>query len=185
MINLNALLTMTRMVAPVIEQSAKAFNTDNVFEYEVPINNDLLGRMSEFFGERFRITKVIFSTKSPETWLLYNNPDGYTNAWCASGKNLHGATVIYINYRLVRGNLKHSGDIKKVARDILKHIVHEGRHLFDSQTGKDFDNFSIEYRERQQEQRAFRDQEVFVITDRDVDWMINIIRKIESTHGDK
>ena len=64
-------------------------------------------------------------------------------------------------------------------------MVHEGRHLFDAQTGKDFDNFSIRYEDRQQEQRAFRDQEIFYITDRDIKWVKDIIRRIESQYGDK
>ena len=67
----------------------------------------------------------------------------------------------------------------------MKHVVHECRHLFDAQTGADFDDFSIEYEDRQHEQRAFRDQEIFLITDKDINWIAGIIRKIESTHGNK
>ena len=184
MTNLKALLTVSRRIAPVIENGAKAFNTDNVFDHEVQFNSDLLRRMSEFFGEPFKITKVIFSTKDPHTWELQDE-EYTTNAWCCSGKNLHGATIMYVNYRLVRAQLKHYNDIDKVARTIVKHMVHEGRHLFDAQTGKDFDNFSIRYEDRQHEQRAFRDQEIFYITDRDIKWVKDIIRHIESLYGDK
>lgn len=184
MINTKALLTVARKIAPVIDHGAKAFNKDRIIEHEETFNQDLLRRLSNFFGASFKVTKVIFSTKDPHTWIV-SDDDGTVNGWCCSGKDLHGSTILFINYRSVLAQLKRNDDITKVSRLVMKHVVHECRHLFDAQTGADFDDFSIEYEDRQHEQRAFRDQEIFLITDKDINWIAGIIRKIESTYGNK
>ena len=179
-----------RFLQPVINDVAKAFNHNvGLIEEQFPIDGDLLRRLSGFFGHTFRISSIILTTKDPQSWVIvdknYSRVDT-SNGWCASGYDMHGTTVIYINYRNVRNTIRrHSGLITKAATKMLKDIIHECRHIYDSQTGKAFDDFRIAYDDRIQEQRAHTAEDVFIITDHDIRWVENIIRRIESLYGDK
>ena len=178
-----------RFMQPLVDDVAKAFNKNaNLIEERYPIDGDLLRRLSGFFGHTFRLSDIVFTTKDPTTWSLIDRDDkeSITLGWCASGTDIYGSTVIYVNYREVRYMIHHNkGLITPAATRVLKTIIHECRHIYDSQTGKQFDDFSVKYEDRVHERRAFKASDIFIIMDRDIRWIEDIIRRIESRYGDK
>lgn len=146
---------------------------------ERPIDQDLKRRMEGFFGGKLDVRSLILTSLDPRAWIV-DTDNTMRNGWCYAGKDLAGSKHFYINYNAVLKYLdKHHGQLTKVAKELVKIVVHECRHLFDAQTGRDFDGVDVKYEDRSEEKRAYYAQYAFVITDHDIRWMENILREIE------
>ena len=145
---------------------------------ERPIDQDLKRRMEGFFGGKLDVRSLIITSLDPRAWITDTDND-MRDGWCYAGKDLSGSKQFYINYNAVSKYLdKHRGQLTKVAKELVKVVVHECRHLFDAQTGRDFE-FNVKYEDRSHEKRAHYAQDAFIITDHDIRWMEGILREIE------
>lgn len=62
-------------------------------------------------------------------------------------------------------------------KDLIRTIVHECVHIFDSHTGGEFE-YNVKYEDRVQERRAFWAQGIFVITAKHVNWGLSLIGQV-------
>ena len=150
---------------------------------EEPIDSDFKRRLEGFYGGELKIKLIVITSMDPRSWLLDVDRDsGGSSGWCYSGTGKAGVRLIYVNYKFVLGYIDHyHGQLTKVAEKVIRIIVHECRHAFDSQHGKRFDDpDKVEYKDRIHEQRAFNAEGVFIITDHDIRWIEGILKKIES-----
>lgn len=149
---------------------------------EEPIDNDFKRRLEGFYGGELKIKLIVITSLDPRSWLLDVDVDaGGNSGWCYCGTGLSGVRFVYVNYNFVLGYIKqYNGQLTKVAEKVIKIIAHECRHAFDSQNGKKFDGSEKEYKDRQEERRAFHAENSFTITDHDIRWIEGILKKIES-----
>lgn len=180
---ISAHATVVQHAIPALLDIADCFSIGkrNVHIVE-PIDSDFKRRMEGLFGHSFKLDKMIITNKDPRAWIL-NTDKNNASGWCIVGENTVGARTIYINYNYILHYIKQArGQLTTVAKHVLKTIVHESRHIFDAQTGRKFDDFSIEWEDRQQEQRAIHASNIFIITDHDIRWIEGILRRIKTDY---
>lgn len=158
-----------------------AIGKNNV-HIEEPIDGDFKRRLEGLFGREFKLDKMIITNKDPRSWIL-NTDKETSRGWCVVGENVTGVRTIYINYNYILHYIKQThGQLTVVAKHVLKTMVHESRHVFDGQTGRKFDDFTIEWENRQQEQRSIRASNIFIITDHDIRWIEDVLRRIKTDY---
>lgn len=180
---ISAHATVVQHAIPALLDIADLFSIGkhNVHIVE-PINNDFKRRLEGLFGHSFKLDNLVITNKDPRAWILNTDEIGAAG-WCVAGENVTGTRTIYVNYNVILQYIKQAhGQLTTVAKHVLKTIVHESRHAFDSQTGRKFDDFSIKWEDRQHEQRAINASNIFVITDHDIRWVEGILRRIKTDY---
>lgn len=180
---ISAHATVVQHAIPALLDIADCFSIGehNVHIVE-PIDNDFKRRMEGLFGHSFKLDNMIITNKDPRAWILNTDEDN-PSGWCIVGENVTGVRTIYVNYNYILHYIKQAhGQLTTVAKHVLKTIVHESRHVFDGQTGRKFDDFSIKWEDRQHEQRAIHASNIFVITDHDIRWIEGILRRIKTDY---
>ena len=169
---------ISRISELMLEMSRIINKADAQINITVSMDANFKHRLEQFFGNKFKLDKIIITNTHPESWAIGDDEE-VSFGWSCSKTNSTGSTEIYINYRYFRSWIqdKHV-DKKKLIDKFVRLIVHECRHAYDAQNGESFD-FKLEYRERPQEIRAFAAEKTFVVTDADVRWVESIIQQIE------
>lgn len=171
-----------RLVTGVIIGLDRIWNaSENAVRVPVAIDPELISDLTGFLQQVFHVQAgafrpryAIVTNQDPETWPNRNG-EGPTLGWCFSGKNYSGVQDLYINYRYFKSIFNHP--TREGVEHLIRTIVHECVHIFDSHTGGKFE-YNVKYKDRVQEKRAFWAQDIFVITAKHVNWGLSLIGQV-------
>lgn len=172
-----------RMISGVLLGLDRVWNAfENIVHVPVAIDPELISDLTGFMEQAFRIQAgtfrpryAIVTNQDPDTWPDHQGKLGGTIAWCFSGKNVSGIQDLYINYRYYQNLFNHP--TREGVRYLIRTIVHECVHIFDSHTGGKFE-YDVKYEDRVQEKRAFWAQNMFVVTAKHVNWGLSMIGQV-------
>lgn len=152
-----------------------------------PMDQDFVRRLGEHYGATFRIRNMVVTNTNPNTWPnpIDDQPNP-TMGWCAMGQG--SSTVdFYINVRVILSWFDRIfnaagaiGTASKVNQFIFL-IVHECRHLYDSQTDGTIDT-TKDYDEQDHERAANESARTFQITEKDRAWVKSVIQKVTAEY---
>ena len=177
----------------ILKELHAAYNKGEVtIHMEFPFDQQMIKRLSDFYGAPIKATKIVVTNASPSTWSLAKESDGLMG-WCymGSGSGVSYPTELWINVRVLtswmaRFSVAFVNDARVNKYDyFLGVVVHECKHLWDMQYGKEFDviregDSFFKYRRYKHERRAQEAATKFEITDRDRAWAKRIIDQVEA-----
>lgn len=172
-----------RLVTGVIIGLDRIWNaSENAVHVPVAIDPELISDLTGFLQQVFHVQAgtfrpryAIVTNQDPDTWPDQNGKGSTVVGWCLSGKNYSGVQDLYINYRYYKKLFDHP--TREGVKHLLRTIVHECVHIFDSHTGGEFE-YNVKYEDRVQEKRAFWAQDIFVITANHVNWGLSLIGQV-------
>lgn len=159
---------------------------------EFPFDQAMIKRLSDFYGAPIKVTKLIVTNMSPTTWNIATETPGLMG-WCypGNGSGVSFPTELWVSARFMTswiarfsGAFLNDNRINKYDA-FIGTVVHECKHLWDMQYGKEFDVMQegdsfFKYRRYQHERRAQEAATKFEITDRDRAWAKKIIDQVEA-----
>ncbi len=148
----------------------KEFNTDALVKVTVKINPMMLRRLEKQFEGSLDVRNIVITNEAPETWNVVNETPNNLPAcgWCHGGYGRSAALDLYVNYRLYKKQLL-SGEY----HEFLLTIVHECRHLFNSQQGLKYESDQAE------EDTADTAEDAYVVQPDDISWAKDVVKKIK------
>lgn len=177
----------------ILKELHSAYNKGEVsIHMEFPFDQAMIKRLSDFYGAPLKATKIIVTNMSPLTWNIATETPGLMG-WCYPGKGsgVSFPTELWVNVRFMTswiarfsGAFLNDNRINKYDA-FIGTVVHECKHLWDMQHGKEFDvmregDSFFKYRKYQHERRAQEAATKFEITDRDRAWAKKIIDQVEA-----
>lgn len=177
----------------ILKELHSAYNKGEVsIHMEFPFDQAMIKRLSDFYGAPLKATKIIVTNMSPLTWNIATETPGLMG-WCYPGKGsgVSFPTELWVNVRFMTswiarfsGAFLNDNRINKYDA-FIGTVVHECKHLWDMQYGKEFDvmregDSFFKYRKYQHERRAQEAATKFEITDRDRAWAKKIIDQVEA-----
>ena len=164
----------------ILKELHDAYNKGQAsIHIEVPVDQSMITRLSEYFGEPIKVTKVVFTSMAPSTWNRGIGISGTVGGWCypgALGPGRSFPTELWINTRAVFSWMKRfettwmiSGGSINIYDYFLKIFIHECKHLCDIQNGRDL-NTKIPDLFSPHERRARKAAARFEIKDSDRAW---------------
>lgn len=177
----------------ILKELHSAYNKGEVsIHMEFPFDQAMIKRLSDFYGAPLKATKIIVTNMSPLTWNITTETPGLMG-WCYPGKGsgVSFPTELWVNVRFMTswiarfsGAFLNDNRINKYDA-FIGTVVHECKHLWDMQYGKEFDvmregDSFFKYRKYQHERRAQEAATKFEITDRDRAWAKKIIDQVEA-----
>ena len=177
----------------ILKELHSAYNKGEVsIHMEFPFDQAMIKRLSDFYGAPLKATKIIVTNTSPLTWNIATETPGLMG-WCYPGKGsgVSFPTELWVNVRFMTswiarfsGAFLNDNRINKYDA-FIGTVVHECKHLWDMQYGKEFDvmregDSFFKYRKYQHERRAQEAATKFEITDRDRAWAKKIIDQVEA-----
>lgn len=177
----------------ILKELHSAYNKGEVsIHMEFPFDQAMIKRLSDFYGAPLKATKIIVTNMSPLTWNIATETPGLMG-WCYPGKGsgVSFPTELWVNVRFMTswiarfsGAFLNDNRINKYDA-FIGTVVHECKHLWDMQYGKEFDvmregDSFFKYRRYQHERRAQEAATKFEITDRDRAWAKKIIDQVEA-----
>ena len=166
-----------------------------VIEEEFDFPRDINDHLSEFYGGKVEIKKLVITNLHPEEWQLMGNPN-ILGGWCMAQNQQHD-TTIYVTYssfmRVFRRIMfgmgwslnDHHGRSMTAADALIRTIVHEAKHLYDQQNGRDMtppDNYANDpnaYKNTPFEKDAREAQRNYEPTPSDIAWANKIIARVK------
>lgn len=177
----------------VLKELHTAYNKGEVsIHMEFPFDQAMIKRLSDFYGAPIKVTKLIVTNMSPTTWNIATETPGLMG-WCypGNGSGVSFPTELWVSARFMTswiarfsGAFLNDNRINKYDA-FIGTVVHECKHLWDMQYGKEFDvvregDSFFKYRKYQHERRAQEAATKFEITDRDRAWAKKIIDQVEA-----
>lgn len=177
----------------VLKELHAAYNKGEVsIHMEFPFDQAMIRRLSDFYGAPIKVTKLIVTNMSPTTWNIATETPGLMG-WCypGNGSGVSFPTELWVSARFMTswiarfsGAFLNDNRINKYDA-FIGTVVHECKHLWDMQYGKEFDvmregDSFFKYRKYQHERRAQEAATKFEITDRDRAWAKKIIDQVEA-----
>lgn len=177
----------------VLKELHAAYNKGEVsIHMEFPFDQAMIKRLSDFYGAPIKVTKLIVTNMSPTTWNIATETPGLMG-WCypGNGSGVSFPTELWVSARFMTswiarfsGAFLNDNRINKYDA-FIGTVVHECKHLWDMQYGKEFDvvregDSFFKYRKYQHERRAQEAATKFEITDRDRAWAKKIIDQVEA-----
>lgn len=177
----------------VLKELHAAYNKGEVSVHmEFPFDQQMIKRLSDFYGAPIKVTKLIVTNMSPTTWNIATETPGLMG-WCYPGKGsgVSFPTELWVSARFMTswiarfsGAFLNDNRINKYDA-FIGTVVHECKHLWDMQYGKEFDvvregDSFFKYRKYQHERRAQEAATKFEITDHDRAWAKKIIDQVEA-----
>lgn len=177
----------------ILKELHAAYNKGEVsIHMEFPFDQQMIKRLSDFYGAPLKVTKLIVTNMSPTTWNIATETPGLMG-WCyqGNGSGVSFPTELWVNVRFMTswiarfsGAFLNDNRINKYDA-FIGTVVHECKHLWDMQYGKEFDvmregDSFFKYRRYQHERRAQEAATKFEITDRDRAWAKKIIDQVEA-----
>lgn len=168
-------------------------------EFEFP--RDINKHLSDFYGGTVDIKKLVITNLHPEEWPLLGNPN-ILGGWCMAQNQQHD-TTIYVTYssfmklfrRIMFGmgwSLKdHHGRSMTAADALIRTIVHEAKHLYDQQSGRDmtppegYDTDKNIYKNTPFEKDAREAQRNYEPTPSDIAWANKVIARVKELSKQK
>lgn len=177
----------------ILKELHAAYNKGEVsIHMEFPFDQAMIKRLSDFYGAPIKVTKLIVTNISPSTWNIATETPGLMG-WCypGNGSGVSFPTELWVSARFMTswiarfsGAFLNDNRINKYDA-FIGTVVHECKHLWDMQYGKEFDvmregDSFFKYRNYQHERRAQEAATKFEITDRDRAWAKKIIDQVEA-----
>lgn len=177
----------------VLKELHAAYNKGEVsIHMEFPFDQAMIKRLSDFYGAPIKVTKLIVTNMSPTTWNIATETPGLMG-WCypGNGSGVSFPTELWVSARFMTswiarfsGAFLNDNRINKYDA-FIGTVVHECKHLWDMQYGKEFDMIQegdsfFKYRKYQHERRAQEAATKFEITDHDRAWAKKIIDQVEA-----
>lgn len=177
----------------ILKELHAAYNKGEVsIHMEFPFDQAMIKRLSDFYGAPIKVTKLIVTNMSPTTWNIATETPGLMG-WCypGNGSGVSFPTELWVSARFMTswiarfsGAFLNDNRINKYDA-FIGTVVHECKHLWDMQYGKEFDVMQegdsfFKYRNYQHERRAQEAATKFEITDRDRAWAKKIIDQVEA-----
>mgnify|MGYP001035513018 FL=1 len=177
----------------ILKELHAAYNKGEVsIHMEFPFDQAMIKRLSDFYGAPIKVTKLIVTNMSPTTWNIATETPGLMG-WCypGNGSGVSFPTELWVNARVVTSWIArfYTASVNDARVNKYDHflgvVVHECKHLWDMQYGKEFDvvregDSFFKYRKYQHERRAQEAATKFEITDRDRAWAKKIIDQVEA-----
>lgn len=177
----------------ILKELHSAYNKGEVsIHMEFPFDQAMIKRLSDFYGAPIKVTKLIVTNMSPTTWNIATETPGLMG-WCypGNGSGVSFPTELWVSARFMTswiarfsGAFLNDNRINKYDA-FIGTVVHECKHLWDMQYGKEFDMIQegdsfFKYRKYQHERRAQEAATKFEITDRDRAWAKKILDQVEA-----
>ena len=175
----------------IIKELHAAYNKGEAsIHMEFPFDQSMIRRLSEFYGAPLTVTKLTVTNASPYTWNFATETPGLMG-WCYGESGKSFPTELWVSARVImswaaRFNAAFivAGRVNKYD-NFLSTVVHECKHLWDMQYGKQFDiqregDGFFKYLKYQHEKRARDAANKFEITDSDRAWAKKIIDAVEA-----
>lgn len=177
----------------ILKELHEAYNKgEATIHMEFPFDQTMIKRLSEFYGAPIKVTKLTVTNASPSTWN-FANETSCVAGWCygGDGSGVSFPTELWVSVRFIMswvarfsGAVFADGRVNKYD-NFIGTIVHECKHLWDLQYGKEFDivqqgDSFFKYRNSQHERRAREAASKFEITDQDRSWAKKIIDQVEA-----
>ena len=175
----------------ILKELHAAYNKGEVsIHMEFPFDQAMIKRLSDFYGAPIKVTKLIVTNMSPTTWNIATETPGLMG-WCypGNGSGVSFPTELWVSARFMTswiarfsGAFLNDNRINKYDA-FIGTVVHECKHLWDMQYGKEFDVMQegdsfFKYRNYQHERRAQEAATKFEITDRDRAWAKKILDQV-------
>lgn len=177
----------------ILKELHAAYNKGEVsIHMEFPFDQTMIKRLSDFYGAPIKVTKLIVTNMSPTTWNIATETPGLMG-WCypGNGSGVSFPTELWVSARFMTswiarfsGAFLNDNRINKYDA-FIGTVVHECKHLWDMQYGKEFDviregDSFFKYRKYQHERRAQEAATKFEITDQDRAWAKKILDQVEA-----
>ena len=177
----------------ILKELHAAYNKGEVsIHMEFPFDQAMIKRLSDFYGAPIKVTKLIVTNMSPTTWNIATETPGLMG-WCypGNGSGVSFPTELWVSARFMTswiarfsGAFLNDNRINKYDA-FIGTVVHECKHLWDMQYGKEFDvmregDSFFKYRRYQHERRAQEAATKFEITDQDRAWAKKILDQVEA-----
>lgn len=177
----------------VLKELHAAYNKGEVsIHMEFPFDQQMIKKLSDFYGAPIKVTKLIVTNMSPTTWNIATETPGLMG-WCypGNGSGVSFPTELWVSARFMTswiarfsGAFLNDNRINKYDA-FIGTVVHECKHLWDMQYGKEFDviregDSFFKYRRYKHERRAQEAATKFEITDQDRAWAKKIIDQVEA-----
>lgn len=177
----------------ILKELHAAYNAGEVsIHMEFPFDQAMIKRLSDFYGAPLKVTKLIVTNVSPLTWNVATETPGLMG-WCYAGNGSGNSfpTELWINMRFMlswvarfSGAFLNDNRVNKYDA-FIGTVVHECKHLWDVQYGKEFDviregDSFFKYRRYKHERRAQEAATKFEITDQDRAWAKKILDQVEA-----
>lgn len=186
-ISISAVDTVGEFGLKYLTDLHKAYTKDDYsINMTFPMDQNFVKRLGEHYGMSFRIRNMVVTNTNP---LLWPNPvDDKPSAlmgWCMIGTGSN-TVDFYVNVKVILSwydrvfNAATVGVVSKIDQFLFV-VVHECRHLYDSQMGTEID-MSKDYDEQDHERVANDAARTFKITDADRSWAKKIIQAVEAEY---
>ena len=177
----------------VLKELHAAYNKGEVsIHMEFPFDQQMIKRLSDFYGAPIKVTKLIVTNMSPTTWNIATETPGLMG-WCypGNGSGVSFPTELWVSARFMTswiarfsGAFLNDNRINKYDA-FIGTVVHECKHLWDMQYGKEFDvirkgDSFFKYRRYKHERRAQEAATKFEINAQDRAWAKKIIDQVEA-----
>lgn len=177
----------------ILKELHAAYNKGEVsIHIEFPFDQAMIKRLSDFYGAPIKVTKLIVTNVSPSTWNIATETPGLMG-WCypGNGSGVSFPTELWVSARFMTswiarfsGAFLNDNRINKYDA-FIGTVVHECKHLWDMQYGKEFDMIQegdsfFKYRNYQHERRAQEAATKFEITAQDRAWAKKILDQVEA-----
>lgn len=153
-----------------------------------PMDQSFVKRLSDYYGQPVRIRNMVVTNTKADLWPNpFNDHQTGLMGFCHVSD---GSSTIdfYINVKVILswfdrvfGAASASNRVSKIDQFLFV-VVHECKHLFDSQTGGRFD-MTKDYDEQDHEREANKAASAFQITDSDRAWAKKIIQSVEAEYS--
>lgn len=177
----------------ILKELHAAYNKGEVsIHMEFQFDQAMIKRLSDFYGAPIKVTKLIVTNMNPLTWNIATETPGLMG-WCypGNGSGVSFPTELWVSARFMTswiarfsGAFLNDNRINKYDA-FIGTVVHECKHLWDMQYGKEFDvmregDSFFKYRKYQHERRAQEAATKFEITDQDRAWAKKILDQVAS-----
>lgn len=173
----------------ILKELHDAYNKGQAsIHIEVPVDQSMVTRLSEYFGDPIKVTKVVFTSMAPSTWNRGVGNRETLVGWCypgALGPGRSFPTELWINTRVLFSWTSRfetawlAGGSVSLYDYFLKVFIHECKHLCDIQNGRDL-NTKIPDLFSPHERRARKAAARFEIKDSDRAWARKVIDQVEA-----
>ena len=186
-ITISALDTVCEFASKYLQDLHKAYTKDGYsINMTFPMDQDFVKRLGEHYGMAFRIRNMVVTNTNPALWPnpLDDKPTAMMG-WCMVGTGTN-TVDFYVNVKVILSwfdrifNAVTVGTSSKVDQFLFV-VVHECRHLYDSQMGTTID-MTKDYDEQEHEHVANDAARTFEITDSDRAWAKKIIQAVEAEY---
>lgn len=186
-ITISALDKVSEFGSKYLEDLHKAYTKDGYsINLTFPMDQDFVKRLGEHYGASFKIRNMVVTNTNPSLWPNpIDDKPAPMMGWCMIGTGTN-TVDFYVNVKVILSwfdrifNAATFGVTSKIDQFLFV-VIHECRHLYDSQMGTTID-MTKDYDEQDHERVANDAARTFKITDKDRQWAKKIIQAVESEY---